>query len=290
MLRLDGRRISGTTIRIVKSDYFIKLLEKNKWVFDKNTETFKIDPFYENELAVLKALRLIDLRGEFSTKKIIKDLKDASNTLGIQDLDWRITVRLYEINEEKEKLIRHVIELLLTRQNLKEFTNDIYVCMKELTINASKANYKLLFEKYFTAPMGITADKKYKKFLSLFKGEISDNGKSRLSELAKKDDMYFNVSFQSKKNSIGIWVSNYTVITEFEKERLMKKIKDCPGTGNILNSKKDKFSEGAGFGIFLIMSILKNYSDDVEPLKVVVYPDFIKIGFELERSKLRRKV
>ena len=43
----------------------------------------------------------------------------------------------------------------------------------------------------------------------------------------------------------------------------------------------DDFAEGAGCGLNLVLSILKQYCTDPEPIKVVFYPQFIKVGFRI---------
>jgi hypothetical protein len=288
MLQLKDTCFHGSTINIIDNYNLIKLIEKNKWVYNNDQMNFYPDPFYEREINFLKSVRLIDLRTNFSTVKIIREIKAASEKLKLKDLEWRITVRLYEIDREKEKLIREVVELLLARQNLGNLASEIYICLKELIINSSKANYKILFEKYVTRPMGITSDKNYIKFLKLFKEEIETNGQERLSGFAQKDDMFFNVFFQSTNNSIAIWVSNYSVISKIEKMRILKKFKESD-SNNGMELTEDDYSEGAGMGISLVLKILKQYSGDKDPLKVIFYPEFIKIGFELLRSELLEK-
>lgn len=289
MLQLEDTGFHGSTINIIDKYDLIKLIEKNKWVYNDDQMNFYPDPFYEHEINFLKTVRLIDLRTNFSTEKIIQEIKAASKKLKIKDLEWRITVRLYEIDRAKEKLIREVVELLLARQNLENLASEIYVCLKELIINSSKANYKILFEKYVTRPMGITADRNYVEFLKLFKEEIETNGKDRLSGFAQKDDMFFNVFFQSTNNSIAIWVSNYSVISKIEKMRLLKKFHESAANSG-MDLSDDDYSEGAGMGIRLVLKVLKQYSSEKDPLKIIFYPDFIKIGFELKRSDLLEKI
>jgi len=40
----------------------------------------------------------------------------------------------------------------------------------------------------------------------------------------------------------------------------------------------------------MIVNVLKKYSKDINPLKVVFYSDFIKIGFELKRSEMKENL
>ena len=53
---------------------------------------------------------------------------------------------------------------------------------------------------------------------------------------------------------------------------------------------EEEYEEGAGLGLTIIMSVLNKYSNDKVPLKVIFYPDFIKIGFSLDRVNLEEEM
>lgn len=286
MLKQEGTRFHGVTMKIHKKNEFIKLLKKHKWIYDEYLTRFYRDPFYANEINFLKSIRMIDLRKKISHDKIINDIKKAAEELSLGRLDWRMTVRMYELDAEKEKLVKKIIELLLSSQKLKKYSDDMYICLKELSINASKANYKILFEKFISSKEGVTSDKNYEKFLELFKQEIKEHSNTRLSELARQEDMFFNVFFQSTENSLAIWVSNYASISKIERKRILEKLKENYFEITDVYGKEDRYSEGAGFGMNLVINVLSRHSSDPEPLKIVFYPEFVKIGFELKRTEL----
>ena len=206
--------------------------------------------------------------------------------MGIKDLEWRITLRLYDLEPKVGELIRSIIDLLLSRQSLQEYTGELFFCFKELGINASKANYKILFQKYVAEKQGITPEGNYPKFLELFRTEIEENGNSNLLEYAKKDDRFYTITFQSTIDAIEIWVTNTQNITLIEKEQILKKLApQRPDNDSFFVD--DENTEGAGLGLTLIVNVLKKYSSDPNPLKVVFYPEFVKIGFELKRSEMK---
>ncbi|MBN2161055.1 MAG: hypothetical protein JW807_16835 [Spirochaetes bacterium] len=290
MLHNEGARFYNATLHIWGRDEFIRLLKRYKWIFDPYLIRFFLDPFYEHEINFLKEVRVIDLRSNNEIKNIIKGIEKISSKMGIKDLEWRITLRLYDLEPDTGELIRKILGLLLARQNLQDFSGELYVCLKELAINASKANYKILFDRHVTRKQGVTPDKDYIHFLRLFKSEIEHNGNKRLFELAKIKDKYITIIFQSTIDTIGVWVTNSDNISLIEKQQILNKI----GKSEVQFYKStspfdEEYAEGAGFGLTLILSVLRNYSRDEEPLKVVFYPDFIKIGFILHRSELKKK-
>ncbi|OQA62639.1 MAG: hypothetical protein BWY38_03279 [Ignavibacteria bacterium ADurb.Bin266] len=209
--------------------------------------------------------------------------------MSIKDLEWRIAMRLYDLDPQSAELIRRILDLLLARQNLQLYTGEMFFCLKELAINAGKANYKLLFDKYITSKKGITAERNYSKFLEMFRLEIEENGNTNLLALAKKDDRHFTITFQSSNEAIEIWVTNDQNVTYIEKEQILKKINPERLDNDSFITDDDDNTEGAGLGLSLVINLLKNYSGEEHPLKVVFYPDFIKIGFELKRTDLLSK-
>ena len=282
LLEHEGKRFYNTTLKIVGGDDFINALRHNKWIYDPEIVRFFMDPFYEHAINFLQNLRVIDLRGEVPVKSIIRGITDVSKTMGIQDLEWRITLRLYDLDPQSSELIRKIISLLLVRQKLEKFTSELFVCLKELAINASKANYKVLYGKQFSR---MTPSGNYLDFLNSFKEEIEENGNRRLLELAKQEDRFINITFQSTLEAIEMWVTNSGNISAIEKEQILKKL----GEGELKNrnmTKKGIYDEGAGMGLNLILSVLKKYSRDGSPLKVIFYPGHIKMGFSIERSEL----
>lgn len=286
MLSREGKRFYQRELAIWGKDEFLALLEKFKWVYDKEMSCFLLDPFYEHEINLLKKIRVIDLRDEFPIMETISEITEISKKMGIQDLEWRITIRLYDLDQKIGELIRKIIALLLSKQDLQIFTPNIFACLKELAINASKANYKLLFAKYITGPQGLVSEKNYVQFLEKFKEEIEENGNTNLIELARKDDRYINIFFQSTNDAIEIWVMNNQAVSAIEKRQILSKLGMLGSKVDSFFNNDDDLVEGAGFGINLILKILKTYTREKNPLKVIFYPDSIKIGFSLKRKEL----
>jgi hypothetical protein len=290
MLMHEGERFYSRDLAIWGRDKFIKLLKLNKWIYDPVLKQFFRDPFYEHEINFLKKIQLIDLRTDININNIISEISVISSKMSIRDLEWRIVLRLYDLDPAAGELIRKIMSLLLARQELQDFTGELFFCFKELAINASKANYKLLFQKYVTAKHGITPEEDYSKFLELFKHEIEQNGNTNLLKLAKKDNRFYTITFQSTIESIEIWVTNTQNITITEKKQILKKLAPERVSDNNFFNNDDDNPEGAGLGLAMILNVLKKYSSDQNPLKVVFYPDFIKMGFELKRSEIKENL
>lgn len=288
MLNYENKKLKEHILIIHKRNHFIKILKKHKWVYDEYTKRFHRDPFYEHEINLLKSLRIIDLRNKIPYKRIISEIDQGAKNLGDKNLNWKITIRLFELNDSSEELINKIIEMLLKNQNLERHTNDLFFCLKELASNASKGNYKVVFEKNMAPSLGLNPDKDYKKFIDTF-NEKFKNTNDELINLVKKNNIFFNIFMQSTVDSIAIWVANYTIISEIEKKRIYKKLNITPEELLGQFEKPDKYSEGAGMGINLVKEVLNNLTTEKEPIKLFFYPDYFKIGFVLKRAELEKK-
>ncbi len=289
MLVNEGERFYNRGLLIWGKEDFIAVLRKHKWIYDPGLVHFLRDPFYEREINLLKKIRVLDLRGDFPPDDIIQEIARVSRRMGIKELEWRISLRLYDVDRKSGDLIKSIIEMLLARQNLQQFHGEIFTCLRELATNASKANYKLLFEKYHSAPEGITSETDYPEFLRRFKQELGEHGSARLLELARRDDLYYTITFQSTGEALEVWVTNNQNITLLEKQQLLKKIGMQHAWESSFDGESDDLAEGAGLGLALILKILGSLSQEEQPLMVVFYPDTMKIGFRLERTCLQHK-
>jgi len=291
LLRYEGERFYNRNLVIWGKEDFGVLLKLQKWVYDRDLKMFFRDPFYEHEINFLHKVQVIDLRSDVDISDLIDNITAVSKKMSIRDLEWRITVRLYDLEPKVGELIRRIMDLLLSRQDLQAFVGELFFCFKELAINASKANYKILFQKYVAEEKGVRSEDHYKKFLEMFREEIEENGNSNLLEWAKRDDRFYSITFQSSLDSIEIWVTNTQNCSMIEKEQIVKKLApDLLSDDNFFGDDDDENTEGAGLGLAMILTVLKKYSSEKNPLKVVFYSDFIKIGFELKRQEIKENL
>lgn len=285
MLAREGVFIYDSTIHIQGKQSFIELLWKKRWIFDPDTQMFFRDPFFEDEINFLKSIELVDLRQNRSAQDVIAEIERHTEKLKVINLEWFINIRLYGMDQDADRLLKKVVELLLLKQDLTRFAYEIYFCMRELAVNAGKATYKSLYAEY----SGLDSDggeTGYQELLNSFREEIDEFGDENLVAFARKKDKYFDLFFKSGVELISVWATNYTTISKIEKIRLLKKLKVNRFDDRDFFEQDDEFGEGAGLGVEMITSIMKKFYHGKEPIKVVFYPDQTKIGFVLKRSEL----
>lgn len=285
MLDREGVFLFGSTISIKGIDGFRNLLLKKRWIYDQDVKQYLRDPFYQESINYFKSLQLIDLCSDIDYDATIENIKKHGENINEMELDWSITIRLYGLDRQRDEFIRNLVEFLLSKQNLTGHTFNIYTCLKELAINAGKANYKHLFTRSLNYDES-RDDSGYRDVLEQFKKEIEEHGDRNLVQMARESDLYYDIVFKSNPNSFSIWVCNYIPISRVEKERLITRLNLNHFDMEHAFDQGDDLNEGAGLGLNLIMKILDSYGVRQEPIRVVFYPDATKIGFVLKRENM----
>ena len=289
MLNYHGRFLYDSYVHVKNRQEFINVLYKKGWIYDPDLQLFLKDNFFFDDINFLESIRVLDLRKEVNFNELLTRIKKAGENLRAIDLEWSIDMRMYGLTREVDELMQSTIEMLLAKQNLTPFTYNIYFCLRELAMNAGKAGYKHLYEKYLTKEKESSGEYDYTEILRLFRDEIYENRDMRLVELARKEDLYFDLYYKSNKHSISIWTQNYTPISKIEKIRLLDRlhISLFDDEDRFINID-DQYAEGAGMGIMMVMNILKSLYPGKEPLKVVFYPNSTKIGFVIFRADMEK--
>ena len=288
MLHHHGRFLYDSYVHVKNKQEFINVLYKKGWIFDLDLMTFLQDPFFIEEINFLESIKFLDLRRDPNFPELMTLIQKCTEKLSGIDLEWSINMRMYGLSPQVDELLQTTIDMLLAKQNLREFTYNIYFCLRELAMNAGKAGYKTLYEKYLKKEK-TDGTEIYAEVLKMFRDEIYENRDVRLVELARQDDLYYDLYFNSNKHSISIWTQNYTPISKIEKIRLLDRLHiSLAEEEDRFVSFEDQYAEGAGMGIMMVMNILRSLYPGKNPLKVVFYPDRTKIGFVIFRSDMDR--
>ncbi|MFN4244594.1 MAG: histidine kinase [Brevinematia bacterium] len=177
-------------------------------------------------------------------------------------------IKFYSISEEIERRINIVITKIFEKYNRSDLSDVIYVCVKELVLNSSKANIKrIVFEEN---NVDISDEKSFIVGMMKFKEELSEmNLPKYLPKLIDKD-LYISVAFYHSPDGVRIEVVNNVRITKFEDRRIREKLKKAMGYDDISQFYLEQGDEleGAGLGIALIVMLLKGVGIDPSLFRV----------------------
>ena len=182
--------------------------------------------------------------------------------LNLIEKEKEFSVRFYVIDDEIESKIELALTLIFEKYNRPDLTGVIYTCIKELMVNATKANLKrILFEK---ENININDEEQYIKGMLTFREFLNEKTYINYFDDLKKNDYWVTVNFNYSIDGIKIEVINNAHITKIEDKRLREKLKKAMSYDDIAQFYMDLGDEieGAGMGIALIVMLLKGLSID----------------------------
>jgi hypothetical protein len=177
----------------------------------------------------------------------------------------RIKILAYSVSDYVERRMKEVLELIFTKYKNPQMVPPVYTCLKELLINAVKANFKNIYFEGYSSKNSAESIIDYELALKLFKLELSRENAQHLERLARMHDMRAEVTIQTMDDKLHITVTNPVEMTEREKNNVQYKL-EC---GNRYDDIAQYFEEndddvstevdeGAGLGIILISLMLKS--------------------------------
>ena len=157
---------------------------------------------------------------------------------------------------------------------LKELGQDklkepLAYCLRELAVNAKKANTKRIYFK--EKNLNLLDDNDYKAGMAKFKAETLDNIDHWL-KLQKEAGLYIKVIFHTKSQILNLYVCNNAEITKKEQIRVYDRIARSRAFSSLeeaLSTVLDD-SEGAGLGIVILVLMLKKLGLDEEAFDIDV--------------------
>jgi len=129
-------------------------------------------------------------------------------------------------------------------------------CLKELTVNAKKANTKRVYFKEKNLQLDVPAD--YEKGMKTFKKETLDNIQHYLT-LQEQQDLYIKVTYLIRNNVLYMSVRNNVPISPKELTRVYDRV----ARSRAFESMEEAFgevlddTEGAGLGIVIMILMLR---------------------------------
>jgi hypothetical protein len=178
----------------------------------------------------------------------------------------RIRMFTYSVSDYIEHRMKEVLSLIFNRYRRPDMVPPVYTCLKELLINAVKANFKNIYFEGYSSKNESENVIEYEMALKLFKLELSRENASYLENLARRSDMRAEVIIQTSGDFLNITVTNPVEMTDREKASVQNKLECASRYDDISEyfidnddqNDEDNTDEGAGLGIILISMMLRN--------------------------------
>ncbi len=185
----------------------------------------------------------------------------------------------FVLNDSVEKEVELVLGDIFNKYGKPDYSGIIFTCIKELIINASKANLKrILFEEH---NMNIDSEEEYIAGMLRFREELSNSRILSFEEKLKEKNYWLRVTFESNETGVRIEVINNAHITKIEERRIREKLRKAMSYDDIAQFYLEQGDEieGAGMGIALVVMLLKGLGFD---------PSLFRLGNTKGRQTLIR--
>ena len=167
-----------------------------------------------------------------------------------------LTFKTYTLPHETEIYLDRVLESFLAELGQEKLKEPLSYCLRELAVNAKKANTKRVY--FMEKGLDLNNDKDYEFGMKTFKQETFDNIQYYLQK-QKELGMFIKVIFQTRGPSLNIMVRNNVEISRKEQMRVFDRL----ARSRAFSSLEEAFatvldsSEGAGLGIVILVLMMK---------------------------------
>jgi hypothetical protein len=191
----------------------------------------------------------MEISAESTVNEVEIYIKDAVQT------QQPLIITTFTLPREIEVFVETVLVAFLKEIKREELKDYISYCIRELSVNAKKANTKRVY--FMEQKLDITNPQDYVKGMKNFKKDTFDNIRHYL-ELQKEHGLYIKVILQMKRNIILIEIRNNAEIAEYE----IKRIKNKLSVARTFNSMEEAMaevddSEGSGLGLIILVLMMK---------------------------------
>jgi putative nucleotidyltransferase with HDIG domain len=167
-----------------------------------------------------------------------------------------LTFKTYTLPHETEIYLDKVLASFLAELGQEKLKEPLSYCLRELAVNAKKANTKRVY--FMEKGLDLNNDADYEAGMKTFKQETFDNIQYFLQK-QKELGLYIKIVFQTRGTTLSIMVRNNVEITRREQMRVFDRL----ARSRAFSSLEEAFStvldssEGAGLGIVILVLMMK---------------------------------
>jgi putative nucleotidyltransferase with HDIG domain len=180
-----------------------------------------------------------------------------------------LTFKTFTLPHETEEYLEEVLVALLGELGNVEIKDQLAYCLRELSVNAKKANTKRAY--FLEKGLNLNDPTDYALGMKTFKEDTLENIQHYL-QMQKDQGLYVKVIFHAKERNFAIAVRNNVEMTKIEQIRIFDRI----ARSRAFSSMEEAFStvldtsEGAGLGIVILILMLKKIGLDEDAFHIEV--------------------
>ena len=175
----------------------------------------------------------------------------------------------YFMGESMEQKLKTVIESILTKYDKMTYMETLYTGIKELAINATKANMKqLIFDE-----MGLDLNnaETYEDGMKVYKERLTEKWVASYAHKCKAAGISVKITFFHDADGLRVVIKNNIPIADMDESRIREKLGKVMQYEDLIQFYMENAdtTEGQGLGIGLIVMLLKGENLD---------PNLFRIG------------
>jgi HD-like signal output (HDOD) protein len=178
-----------------------------------------------------------------------------------------VGISFHYYNKKNNSFVSSLIKKILVRRNINFLQDTVMTILRELIVNAVKANSKRLY--FLSNNWDISNTEQYLRGMENFKDYIITNGENITDEL-KKTNLKVELYFKKTDSGIKIFVRNNAPILPKELDRIKLRIESAKKYSDFAEVYGDitDVSEGEGLGLTLSMLFLRNSGIGEDSLQI----------------------
>jgi hypothetical protein len=203
-------------------------------------------------------------------------IEAAEKTLHSED---RLVIRAYGFISVTEYFMRDFIKKVLLKFNKPQLAPALGMIIKELTVNAAKANFKRIL--FIENNIDVTNPEDYERGMRLFREAISESMALEYGKKAKSASLNVHTTFDFDKDRLIIEIRNNLPMSRIEEQRVREKFAQAMRCNDIAEFMVENVDETEGAGLGLILSLMALKSSDIDP-------HFLTISTNYENETIAR--
>jgi putative nucleotidyltransferase with HDIG domain len=167
-----------------------------------------------------------------------------------------LTFKLTSLPHDSHALLDRILEIYLAELGQERILDPLSYCLKELIINAQKANTKRIY--FEEKGLDITREEDYQKGMKDFRTEMALHLEHWLEQLHSRQ-LHISVTFHTTGGNLVISVKNSAELTPGELARIYDRIARARAHYSFVEALAAPLDslEGAGLGILILLQFLK---------------------------------
>ena len=192
-----------------------------------------------------------------------------------------ISIKTYRTSRHLEERVQEILKEILENYNKERLIPILYTVLKELIINATKANQKRVF--FEENNFDIKNSEHYEIAIKQYKKIFNENMGELYAPKCKPKDYHCFIIFKYDPTGLKIEIRNNTIIAEQEEKSLREKLSMAMGYDDLAQFYMDNAdnTEGAGLGLALIIIMMKGEGIDPNLFRISITDEYTSARLEI---------